>query len=280
LKSAHGRGAQVNHDQLIDLDIRHADKTFCRRRAVDRVARYFRSCAVCTSLLPPIDFLCPACWRELGRLMNRGRSLQQADYVLPTYSLLTWTPATAHFVRPLIYSFKKGRTVLASQKLATLFLYERSSIESARSAMTSSPEGPGQQARDVDRSGSLFLPAPAREFDHSALWAASLARQHRGQLWPALAPEDARTGALAWAHRVRQKELRAGERGMRRFELKEHFAKATIGTASAKRIVFADDVVTSGSTAMAAYMALGDPESFEVWTLVARPRLATKVGAC
>jgi predicted amidophosphoribosyltransferase len=39
---------------------------------------------------------------------------------------------------------------------------------------------------------------------------------------------------------------------------------------------FVDDVITSGSTAMAAYLALGDPDYFEAWTLVCRPKLAGK----
>ena len=38
--------------------------------------------------------------------------------------------------------------------------------------------------------------------------------------------------------------------------------------------IFADDVITTGATALAAYMALGDPPSFEVWTLACRPKLA------
>lgn len=41
---------------------------------------------------------------------------------------------------------------------------------------------------------------------------------------------------------------------------------------SQARFVFVDDVVTSGATAMAAYMALGDPRRFEAWALAVRPK--------
>ena len=181
--------------------------------------------------------------------MNRAETLKQADYVIPTYSLLTWTPQTASFVRPLIYGYKGGRAALASEKLATLFLNERGPVEK-----------------------SVLVSAPSKAFDHSVLWTQELARQAK---WPAIAALDDKTSRAE-----RQKELQAGERGLRRFVLKEHFAYPYDPVSDAKRIVFADDVVTSGSTAMAAYMALGDPEHFEVWSLVARPRLATKQGAC
>ncbi len=37
------------------------------------------------------------------------------------------------------------------------------------------------------------------------------------------------------------------------------------------KIVFVDDVVTTGSTAKAAYKALGRPKNFQVWSLAVRP---------
>jgi predicted amidophosphoribosyltransferase len=187
--------------------------------------------------------------------MNRGPSLKQLDYQIPTYSLLTWTPSTENFVRPLIYSFKGGRAALASEKLAALFLSEYTPAKTQGLA----PE-------------TSLVPAPFRSFDHSAIWTQALAQQTRWSVAACLHDKTARE--------ERQKELRAGERGLRRFGLKEHFAMLELEQLASKRIVFADDVVTSGSTAMAAYMALGDPVNFEVWSLVARPRLATKQGAC
>lgn len=235
---------------LMQARVRSADDLFRSRLSQDRWLRYLRSCAVCRSFLPPIDFLCPSCWRELGQIMNRGPALRQSDYVLPTYSLLTWTPQTASFVRPLIYAFKDGRAAQAAEKLATLFLTERASFE--------------RQAH--------VIPAPANGFDHATLWAQALVRQGGWTLSDCLEDKTSRE--------ERQKDLRAGERGLRRYGFREHFAMAGEPVLAAKPIVFADDVVTSGSTAMAAYMALGDPERFEVWTLVARPRLATRRGAC
>jgi predicted amidophosphoribosyltransferase len=201
--------------------------------------------------------------------MNRGPELKQADYVIPTYSLLTWTPATEAFVRPLIYAFKGGRAALAAEKFATLFLSEYALAQRSGPALESSRD-------DAD---AVLIPAPARRFDHSVLWAHALAEQTRWSTRTCL--ED------VTPRQERQKELRVGERGLRRFRLQEDFAHAEIHARNKetheslpKRIIFADDVVTSGSTAMAAFMALGDPDRFEVWSLVARPRLAAKQGSC
>ena len=231
---------------------------FQRRRRVDRALRFVRSCVVCSTMLPPIDFLCPSCWRALGQIMNRGPALKQSDYPISTYSLLTWTPVTEKFVRPLIYAFKGGHAVLASEKLATLFLSE-------------SVFG-NTQTRSPMSLDAVLIPAPSRSFDHSSLWTQALAAQTRWPVKSCLHDKSARD--------ERQKELRSGERGLRRFAVQEHFAKAELEQLASRRIVFADDVVTSGSKAMAAYMALGDPLRFEVWSLVARPRLAAKPGAC
>ena len=243
--------------------VRSADETFARRKRVDRyLLRYLRSCAVCKTSLPPIDFMCPSCWRTFGRLMNRGENLKQPDYVLPTYSLLTWTPLTAPFVKPLIYGFKGGRAAIAAERFATLFVSEKS--------VTELPTKRASPELAIER--SALVSAPAIELDHSGLWTQALARQTK---WPACAPLVDKASRTE-----RQKELQAGERGLRRYAIREDFADHVASLKSAKSIVFADDVVTSGSTAMAAFMALGDPDGFEVWSLVARPRLAAKGSAC
>ncbi len=249
--------SKLSDDELILRERRRADKVFRFRRSIDFVYLALRSCAVCTSFLPPVDLLCESCWIEFGRLMNRGAALKQENTVFPTYSLLTWTPQNQHFVKPLIYGFKGGRTVRAAAKLATLFLSERFLFEQSL----------------AHKKGSEFVvPAASDQFDHSWLWARQIADLLLSQEWPLLKDKEQGSG--------RQKQLRQGERGRRRSLVKEHFAKHAELAKVAKRIVFADDVITSGSTAMAAFMALGDPDHFEVWTIVARPRLAAKSSFC
>jgi predicted amidophosphoribosyltransferase len=266
----------VSDDELVLRARRRADKMFALRKKFDFIYLALRSCAVCTTALPPIDLLCRNCWKEFGGLMNRGEALRQKDSLFPTYSLLTWTPQTEHFVKPLIYGFKGGRTIRAAEKLAALFLSERFLLEQ-NSEQNSERNRGAQQGLDAGSLAPLFkhqkscdfvVPAPAETFDHSRLWAHELAKSLQTHEWPLLETKEKGSG--------RQKQLRQGERANRRFLVKEDFANHAEASKVAKRIVFADDVITTGSTAMAAYMAMGDPDRFEVWTLVARPRLAGK----
>ena len=81
--------SKLSGDELIFRERRRTDTTFAIRKSFDFAYAYLRSCAVCGTALPPVDLLCGVCWREFGRVMNRGQKLRQADYVFPTYSLLT-----------------------------------------------------------------------------------------------------------------------------------------------------------------------------------------------
>ena len=204
--------------------------------------------------------------------MNRGERLHQKDYPFPVYSLLTWTPATEGFVKPFIYGFKGGRAIRAAEKLASFFLSELSLGLADQPNFLKDP--------------ILLATAPSSKFDHASLWSHALGRslqQSPTALFSDVSPKS-----------KHQKELSQTERAERRFKIREVFAGSAtdaLETLSdmrptahpmtvAKRVVFADDVVTSGATAMAAYMALGDPDKFEVWTLAARPRLAGKSRLC
>ncbi len=62
-----------------------------------------------------------------------------------------------------------------------------------------------------------------------------------------------------------QRELKRLERSQREFELSVEFSKP-----HQTRIIFVDDVVTTGQTAQAAYRALKEPYDFEVWSLIYR----------
>lgn len=172
----------------------------------------------------------------------------QTGYPFPVYSLFTWTEETEPFVKPLIYGFKKGRSIQAAQDLALEFVSERS------------------DALDFPKR-AVFVPPPTDTFDHGTLWAKALSDRTLSPVWPVLRPK--------YEEKKSQKHLSREERSDRRYEIREQIAGFWPLGDENGRLIFTDDVITTGSTAMAAYMALGDPEQFEVWCLVARPRIAT-----
>ena len=218
------------------------------RSRLSRVLKWFRSCAVCGSFRPPIDLLCESCGEDLERVRNRGGALLQPGYPFPVFSLFTWDEQTAPLVKPLLYAFKGGRSVEWGSRLAGSLLYERGLS--------------GGQA-------PIFVhpPSSGGKPDHAWLLAHTLAMAWREPNAPVLALEKSDRGG-------KQKQRSVSERATRRFHAR---GKASFSDSVAPR-VFVDDVITSGATAMAAYMALGDPARFEVWTLACRPKLAGAKG--
>jgi predicted amidophosphoribosyltransferase len=68
-------------------------------------------------------------------------------------------------------------------------------------------------------------------------------------------------------HRIAQKLKRKSERQVKTFD----FLGKSVD--NAKTYIFIDDVVATGSTAKAAWLALGKPAIFQIWSLAYRPKL-------
>ena len=227
--------------------------------------RWIRHCCVCGKISPPIDLLCTSCEVDVGRLVNSPLDLRQRDYPFAVYSLFTWTRENDYLLRPVLYSLKGGYAPQILGRWLRLLSSHRI------------------QAAAVPYRPSFILPprAPSifgvRARDHGWLINQRLAADWRADIYDGLIHRHASCGAgiisQRWSERMRhnaQKRKTRGERFSQRFEargdLKDFHGLRTS--------VFADDVITTGATALAAYMALGDPPSFEVWTLACRSKLA------
>ena len=99
---------------------------------------------------------------------------------------------------------------------------------------------------------------------HAQNWGDALAQITRHPHDCPLKPQEKNAGK-AWAVSKKQRELSRLERAQRSFDLSVDFS-----TSVDTRIIFADDVVTTGQTALAAYDALKEPSDFEVWCLIYR----------
>lgn len=214
----------------------------CRQNLMLEISDYFRSCAECGSGRFPLDVLCKKCWSEIYfscRLTHRS-GLEREGETFDLFSHFVWKNDS---VKTLIHALKGGNHRSAFRKIAFEFSNERSKIGAIEKI--------------------IFVPAPPRvdgEVDHAHLWAAELANYWGAPLFTCL-----KRGTVG-----EQKHLSKIERSKKRLELVKNLKGRDWGQS---RIVFCDDVYTTGATARAAFHALGQPPAFEVWTVACRPKL-------
>lgn len=241
----------------------HNNSALNRRRAADSVFRWLRSCSVCGSTLPPIDLLCDECWRySRGPLASESVDIGHSD-LFPVYSLFTWTPTNDSLVGPLIQGFKKGWSAGAAKTFAELISAKRMKSDEPPKELVFVTPPPSARTITFGR-----FSLTGQSMDHAGLLAACLSESWR-------APWISCLRAAESENFSRQKNRTAVERRQRRFVATLNVAEdASVGKDTT--VVFVDDVVTTGATAMAAYMALGDPSRFEVWAIAQRPKLAVQ----
>jgi predicted amidophosphoribosyltransferase len=107
-----------------------------------------------------------------------------------------------------------------------------------------------------------IVPAPAKRRDlqdHAYLWAEGLAQALGAEIVPCL-------------EKVGEHHQRGADRGTRALIEMQVIENSTENVDFGTRIfwIFADDIVTTGSTARSAHIALGGPQHFEVWALAQR----------
>ena len=218
--------------------------------ALSKITEHLRACANCgrgTFIRTfPIDLYCSACW---SKLLEKSLVSPASDYPFKVWSLFVWSNFSPE-VENLIYSLKGGGLPSAFSKIAERFAFELSS-DRVLSRVT------------------LVIPPSARNpaNDHARAWGSALGEVLGLEIESPFefATEGKTNDFLALAP---QKRLAVKERFERQFKLKDGI------DLSDRSIVFVDDLITSGATALAAYKALNSPVDFEVWTIARRPKLA------
>ena len=213
-----------------------------------KIGNELRVCAHCSQVAAGHRVLCQECWREARRL-SRSRPVFRPFYDIKVFSLFQWEGEP--LLGSLIYGLKGGGFGPETERLAREFLVRRFSEE-----------------RAVRPEDLVFVPAPARETgapDHACAWASALAWSlSGGTVWNPLK----RTRRAAQKHQKREERLREALE----YSPDEEPLIEMAGELDGKKIIFTDDMITSGGTALAAYKALGAPSDFEVWTIGCRPR--------
>jgi predicted amidophosphoribosyltransferase len=232
---------QTEQEPFVDRFIEGRNTDLILRRG--QIAKWFRSCAVCASFLPPIDIICDGCKRKLFA-MAEVTVTPKSKQALPfeVRSVLEWNHENDFLVRPLLHAMKGGPSAEFVRALSLVLIADR-------------------RIRNP-----VFIPAPSSKKDHAYLLAKIVSGFYGGNMLQPLEP----TGDLR-----RQRDKSKEDRETRQFRIKADMVNLIDELKDqGKRFVFIDDVITTGATVRAAFEALGRPKKFEAWSLARRPRLA------
>jgi len=213
----------------------------------------FRNCLWCGSFRKDLgNPVCAYCFKILEqRYLGTGLNFAEVKG-LPTLFLFKWFPDDSFLIK--LMTHLKGR----KQGLAWEFLAKFSVEQSLVS---------NQSINFYKRKNKIFVVPPPRVLkskDHGYFWSMALAKEVGGVMRDCLIsiPDGGKNAGLG------QKSKSKEERASIEFKTEEVFSNL-----DEVMFIFADDIITTGSTASAAYFALGCPKNFMVWTLAYRALL-------
>jgi predicted amidophosphoribosyltransferase len=199
---------------------------------------------VCTNCGHPFTLsstmLCTYCYRWLQEDCSQAqKNVLITGRNLKVYSLFDWVPGSNNALSALVMALKGGEPQSAWHHYASLFLKMRMSF-------------------DCHLKKPILIPAPSFKPDHASQFCTLLSQLTGITMSPCLRRTD----------ETEQKQNSLRQRSVSRIQLNENFTQMT---ANDHDIVFVDDVVTSGFTALSALDALNaQPQRFEIWSLAYR----------
>ncbi len=204
----------------------------------ENLSFWFRNCCVCRFSAPPVPWLCRGCWQKLRSLYLSPRDMIREQGGLTHVRLFDWGEENDFLARHFLNSLKKGGSSFIFNTLAKEFLHRFLQVLPL-------PDN------------TLFIPAPARSRP---------LRDHAFSLCQAFSqisqiPMQNPLMVLPAQQQGPQKQKNRRERKEIHFQLKEPLLLKN------RRIVFVDDILTTGATARSAHKALGKPQPFMIFTL-------------
>lgn len=228
-----------------------------------------KSCLVCGSFQVLQDELCERCREKiLSKVQIQGDCVRTKDFQIPFLSLISWVPAESDHLSRFFLNLKGEVRKQTWNWLAQVL--QREMVLNSLSK------------KIFLQKGSLkVIPCPSKsgKQDHAAQWALALTQELGGEYFP----------CLEWSKKPLFKQRRQNRQERWSFTSGKHvkftrnhrvFGDLNDSAHQDSLFLFADDVITTGSTSAQAYLALGQPKNFMVLTVGHRAFLAKSQSIC
>lgn len=201
------------------------------------VSYWYRSCAVCSVSFPTVQWFCRSCWKRLKSYYLQPQNILRLQNEFSHIRLLDWTKENDTFMRLVLNSLK-----ISSPE----YIYDHLIQDLFYRAVQGLPSFIG--------SSGTIIPAPPRKNflnDHAFYLAKALSQLTRWPIQLTLKRVESDSS---------QKQKSKIHRKKISFELKYPVSKDS-------SVIFVDDILTTGATAIAAKNAIGEVKHFKVLTL-------------
>ena len=235
---------------------------------------FFRHCAVCHATSPPIQWLCSSCFKKLRSFYIPPQHMERLESSLKHVRLIDWTQKNDQFIRKLIVSLKGPQGSVFFNVLAKEFYTRIQSCFSKQKSFFLIPCPPHLPSSFLTR---FFK---TQNSDQSSVQNSAQEKKDHSYYWGKALSHYTHSPVKFLLKRGENQQSQKGKQISERRKISFIFDSSKLDSSTCFSqdtvFVFTDDVVTSGATAQAVYLALKQPRSFSIWSIFWRELEARK----